>query len=325
VQNSGGSNAARRLFLIPRAHVTRLVVNGGSVTAIEAVVNGVTRRLDLPGSCKVVLAMSTIESTRLALASFPTPLMGRNLMAHVRSDFAVRIRRAVLQPLPQFLETAALLMRGVTPQGRFHLQVTAAANQASNSDELLFRMIPDLDNLRSILANLDNDWVAITLRGIGEMQGDPATPIPNPGSWINLSPYETDEFGIARAWVRIALSPQDRQLWQVMDQTMISLVQQVAGGAQNIEYFYDGAWRSQPPPLSRPFPEWHRGLGTTFHEAGTLWMGATSADSVTDSNGRFHHIQNAHVCDQSLFPTVGSVNPVLTGLTLARRVAEAIA
>ena len=67
---------------------------------------------------------------------------------------------------------------------------------------------------------------------------------------------------------------------------------------------------------------WHWGLGTTYHEAGTLWMGASAADSVTTGLGRFHHVQNVHACDQSLFPTVGSVNPVLTGTTLARRLAR---
>ena len=43
---------------------------------------------------------------------------------------------------------------------------------------------------------------------------------------------------------------------------------------------------------------------------------------MTNPLGRFHHIQNAYACDQSLFPTVGSVNPALTGLTLAKRLAE---
>jgi choline dehydrogenase-like flavoprotein len=46
---------------------------------------------------------------------------------------------------------------------------------------------------------------------------------------------------------------------------------------------------------------------------------------VTDPEGRFHHLANAYACDQSIFPTVGSVNPSLTGVTLARRLAEALA
>jgi hypothetical protein len=326
VGNSGANDAARRLFLVPNAHVTRLQVSGQTVISIEAVVNGQARTLPISSSCAVVLAASAIESTRLALASFPTPLMGRNLMAHVRSDFTVRIPRAVLGPLPQFLETAALLVRGLTPQGRFHLQVTAAANQASASDDLLFRMVPDIEELDRILANQDGSKVAITLRGIGEMVGNPTAAVPNAnGSWLNLSPFEQDEFGVPRAWVQLQLQPADLQLWQTMDQTTIALVQQIAGSPNNIEYLYDGAWRAQPPPLNRPFPEWHRGLGTTYHEGGTLWMGDQPSQSVTNPLGRFHHVQNAFACDQSLFPTVGSVNPVLTGLCLARGIAEAIA
>ena len=66
-------------------------------------------------------------------------------------------------------------------------------------------------------------------------------------------------------------------------------------------------------------------LGSTYHEGGTLWMGADPTSSVTDPNGRLHHVSNAYCADQSLFVTVGSVNPTLTGLTLARKVAAAVA
>jgi hypothetical protein len=230
----------------------------------------------------------------------------------------------VFGALPIHLQTAALIVRGATGNGVFHLQVTAAANQQSQSDELLFRMIPDIDSLEQILANHDSDWVAITLRGIAEMKGDRNTPTPHAGSWIDLSPHESDEFGIPRAWVNLSLAPGDLQLWQAMDQAAIALSQSMAGNGNNIQYLYDNGWQSAPPPLNRPFPEWHRGLGTTYHECGTLWMGDNPATSVTDTDGRFHHVSNAYVCDQSLFPTSGSANPVLTGLTLARRVAEAV-
>jgi choline dehydrogenase-like flavoprotein len=319
---STGSDSDRRLFLVPRAHVVRLHAAGGAVHALEVDVAGARHLLPVSGSCAVVLAASAVESTRLALHSFPMPLMGRNLMAHVRSDFTVRIARAALPPLPGPVQTTALLVRGAAPTGRFHLQLTASTGRGG-SDDLLFRMIPDLDLLDGHLANTDPDFVTLTLRGIGEMTGDPAAPVPNPtGSWINLSPFETDEYGVPRAYVQIKLGDSDLTTWQTMDQTAIALAQRIAGSPANIQYLYDGAWQSQPFPLSRPFPEWHRGLGTTYHESGTLWMGDDPATSVTDPHGRFHHLGNAYACDQSLFPTVGSVNPVLTGLTLAKRVAE---
>jgi choline dehydrogenase-like flavoprotein len=275
-------------------------------------------------SCAVILAASAIESTRLALHSFPTALMGRNLMAHVRSDFTVRVKRSALPPVPAHVQTAAFLVRGVAPSGRFHLQVTASTHNAG-SDELLFRMVPDTEILSAQLANQDPNWITITLRGIGEMQGNTAAAVPNATtSWIDLSPFESDEYGVPRAYVQMKATAGDLQAWQTMDQTALALAQKIAGAAGNIEYLYDGGWKTQPFPLDRPFPEWHRGLGTTYHESGTLWMGDSPAASVTNALGRFHHVANAYACDQSLFPAVGSVNPVLTGLTLAKRIAEAV-
>lgn len=325
IGQSGGSDANRRLFLVPRAHVVKLHAASGVVHTIELDASGERVFLPISPACAVILAGSAIESTRLALQSFPTALMGRNLMAHVRSDFAVRIRRSALPPLPLDLETAALLVRGSAPTGRFHIQVTASANPGG-SDALLFQMIPDIELLDAHLANDDPDWIAITLRGIGEAHGDRTTPVPSPsGSWVNLSPFESDEFGVPRAYVNFDLRASDAQTWVTMDQTALALAQGVAGAPGNIQYLYDGGWQTEPFPLDRPFPAWHRGLGTTYHEAGTLWMGDDPGTSVTDPLGRFHQQQNAYACDQSTFPDVGSVNPTLTGLTLARQLAEHLA
>lgn len=321
---SGVNDASRRLFLVPVAHVIKLHSAAGVVHTLEVDVAGQRKYLSIGSQCAVILAASGIESTRLALNSFPTPLMGRNLMAHVRSDFTVRVRRSALPPVPAHVQTAALLIRGTTPAGRFHIQVTASTH-AAGSDELLFRMIPDIDILSAQLANQDPNWITITFRGIGEMRGDKTTAIPNAtGSWINLSPYDSDEFGVPRAYVQLTLNS-GVQVWQAMDQSALALAQKIAKAPGNIEYLYDGGWQTPPFPLNRPFPEWHRGLGSTYHESGTLWMGDAPSNSVTNSVGRFHHINNAYACDQSLFPTVGSVNPVLTGLTLARRLAEHVA
>lgn len=319
---SGLNDANRRLFLVPLAHVIKLHASNGNVHTLEVDVAGQRRFLPIAPQCSVILAASAIESTRIALHSFPTPLIGRNLMAHTRSDFTVRIRRSALPSLPAHVQTAALLVRGVTNARRFHIQVTASTH-VKGSDEMLFRMIPDLDLLNEQLANNDPDWVTITLRGIAEMTGDRTTSTPNTnGSWINLSPFESDEFGVPRAYVQLKLNAADLPVWQAMDAAALSLVQHIAKSSVNIQYLYDGAWQTQPFPLSRPFPEWHRGLGTTYHESGTQWMGESPSSSVTNTVGRFHHINNAFACDQSLFPTVGSVNPVLTGLTLAKRIAE---
>lgn len=316
---AGRPDGQRRLFVVPNAHVTRLTTANGAVSGIQASVNGQVRFLPIASSTSVVIALGTIESTRLALASFPRSangqpeLMGRNYTSHVRSNMYFRVRRQALDPthtLPAELQTGAALVRGSTAEGVFHLQVTASADPNGNSDALLFSMIPDIDQLGAILTSQQAGWISFAFRGSSQMHSDTATAVPNPnGRWINLSPYESDEFGVPRAYAQLTTTPTEHNLANAMDQAMRDLALQLAGG--------------NPADL-QILSQARDSLGTTYHEAGTLWMGNSFATSVTDTNGRFHHLLNAYVADQSLFPTVGSVNPTLTGLVLAKKVAEAV-
>ena len=58
------------------------------------------------------------------------------------------------------------------------------------------------------------------------------------------------------------------------------------------------------------------------HSCGTARMGWDPATSATDPWGRVHGTQRVIVCDSSLHPTNGSVNPALTIVANALRVAE---
>lgn len=319
---SGAPDASRRLFLVPRAHVVRLHAANGAVDQVEVDVGGQRRFLPVGRDTAVVVALGTIESTRLALASFPTDLIGRNLMAHLRSNTTVRIKRSVLSNLPSQLEAAALLVRGSTPRGRYHLQVTAAAVMGTNPEDVMWAMVPDIDLLhRMLAASQQPEWITITLRGIGEMAPDTATPVATQPAkrWINLSPYEFDEFGVARAWVNLLGDTAD-PLWQAMDDAAIAIAQKIAGDPANIQYLHSGGWQTTPPPPGAL----HDNVGTTHHEAGTLWMGADPGSSVTDLNGRFHHVANAYAVGPAVFPQMGSANPSLTAWSLARRTAAAV-
>ncbi|PYL08599.1 MAG: hypothetical protein DME34_04300, partial [Verrucomicrobia bacterium] len=311
----------RPLFYVPRAHVTKLHVNGGAVSAIEVWINGQQKFLNISPRCAVVLANGTIEATRLAMESFPTALMGRNLMGHLRSNTVVRIHRSALSAtLPKDLQAAAVLVRGSTPKGRYHLQVTAAA-VPGGSEDTMWRAIPDVELLDKMLANQREDWIVVTLRGIGEMKGDPDPNKPkNTGSapsWIDLSD-QTENFPLfsnpptaqmRRAWVNIAAGADDQALWNTMDQAALALAKKLA---------------DDDPAKFKLVEQKRDGLGTTHHEAGTLWMGTDPAQSVTNLDGRFHHVANAYVAGPAIFPTLGSANPSLTALALARRTALAI-
>jgi choline dehydrogenase-like flavoprotein len=58
----------------------------------------------------------------------------------------------------------------------------------------------------------------------------------------------------------------------------------------------------------------------TAHLMGGCRMGADPAESVVDADGRSWEIPNLWICDGSLFPTGGGVNPSLTIQALACRI-----
>jgi choline dehydrogenase-like flavoprotein len=60
------------------------------------------------------------------------------------------------------------------------------------------------------------------------------------------------------------------------------------------------------------------------HLMGGCGMGRTAADSVTDASGRVHRVPWLRVADASLFPDSLEINPYLTIMALADRVADGI-
>ena len=342
-ENDSQGDVSRRLFVVPRARVLRLHHTGGTVTGLDVALEGRPEpiRVEVPAGAAVVVANGTVEATRLALDSLgvgdrtanpDSPRLG-NLTVHLRSNITVRIRRSALglpPGPPPDVETTAFLVRGQGSGGRrFHLQLSAAAVGGIDPERDMWQQVPDIDTLAHIRANQDPDWITIVLRCMGEMEGDPCVP-PDPArSWIDLS-AESDEHGQRRAYVHLTTTAADETLWQEMDRAAFDLAADLAGSPPpagrpaDLQYLQS---RSGPFADSRPQPVatgrswWQDGLGSTHHEAGTLSMGDPGA-SVTDTRGRFHGLSNAYVVGPAVFPTLGSANPALTALALARRTAE---
>ena len=65
-------------------------------------------------------------------------------------------------------------------------------------------------------------------------------------------------------------------------------------------------------------------LSGTAHQAGTARFGVDPATSVLDLNCRAHEVDNLYVTDASFFPSIGAVNPTLTIIANALRVAAHI-
>ena len=67
----------------------------------------------------------------------------------------------------------------------------------------------------------------------------------------------------------------------------------------------------------------HRDRNTT-HQCGTLCFGADPRTSVLDPYCRTHDVENLFVVDASFFPSSAAVNPGLTIVAQALRVADHI-
>ncbi|MGA2289522.1 GMC oxidoreductase [Bradyrhizobium sp.] len=65
-------------------------------------------------------------------------------------------------------------------------------------------------------------------------------------------------------------------------------------------------------------------IGGTAHQAGTARFGTDPATSVLDVDCKTHEIDNLYLADASFFPSIGSVNPTLTIIANALRVADRI-
>src|SRR5262249_34841138 len=115
----------------------------------------------------------------------------------------------------------------------------------------------------------------------------------------------TDEYGVRRAAVTLETTQRDGDLWTAMDDAMVKVAAVFAPGET----------------IPRPG---HDGLGTTHHEAGTLRMDRDPTRGVTDADGRFHYTENLYAAGPALFPSIGSPNPMLTGIALSRRTGDLI-
>ena len=66
----------------------------------------------------------------------------------------------------------------------------------------------------------------------------------------------------------------------------------------------------------------HIPIGGTAHQAGTLRFGADPNTSVLNLDCRAHELDNLYVVDAGFFPSIGAVNPTLTIIANAMRVAD---
>jgi choline dehydrogenase-like flavoprotein len=322
--DSANNNANKRLMIVPNCHVKSLrtrtytLATGASVQEVDGVdtSNGF---IDLSGAIagnlnrrpKVVLAAGAIESARLALVSVSNipnaGNVGGNFMVHLRKNVNFTaapnaIPTLTAQELCVLLVRCRALLTDGTPV-HYHLQITSSAvpagSGAGKSDALLFQNVPDLDNFRYFTETAPGE-VDVSIRAVGEMLPNQ----PNNRVSVPLTPPDNDEYTIPRATVNVVRSQNDTDVMNLINSSINAVAQTIFGTTIN-------AAAVQPD-----------GLGTTFHESGTLRMGNNPSDSVVNADGQFHYVTNLYAGDASVLPTCGSANPVMNGIALQRRLAK---
>src|SRR5262249_22416983 len=361
---TGGIDAAadarKRIMIVPKVPVLDIITetqidNWVRVTGVRVKdTDGLEKVITLAPAADgkqsvVVIALGTIESTRLAINTFKDSLswraaqrMGKNLIAHLRSNLTIRIPKSSLTSLPTSAQTSlqasALFVKGkanIAGEDRFfHLQITAAGlnKLGQDSEAELFKKIPDTEQFDAML-RADDSHVVITLRGIGEMTAQ------NPDSFIRLSPTKTDnsrsaaEVTLADVKTGTSNTPQsniDKLTWDAMD-ALADEVALIFANGQPFEILLTKEGKTVPMlagatvsdmKAAHPYPDRRDAEGSTHHDAGTLWMGTDPATSVTNEFGRIHDTTNCYVDAPALFPSLGSPNPMLTGVALSRRTAD---
>jgi choline dehydrogenase-like flavoprotein len=331
------ADAKKRLMVVPNAYVTRLERSGNRVVRVWIARPTGQQGVAVPPGGRVFLALGTIESTRFVLNTVPeNGLAGRNLMAHLRSNLTIRIPHSSLAALGPIAELAisALFVKGVHThpvdgsKGHYHIQITATGGGelGRDSEAELFKKIPNIDQLDQF-RDLTDPWIIITLRGIGEMVGDKQ---PNPQNRIIRGAPDANNVPVAR--VRLETNPlgpndprgtKDNDLWEAMNRASDEIAGMFAAGG-TIQYLsrpndVDNAiWSPSAPPDDLRKDT----LSSTHHEAGTLWLGDNAATSVTDEWGQIRGADNLFAVGPALLPTIGSPNPMLSGVALTRRTAD---
>jgi choline dehydrogenase-like flavoprotein len=121
---------------------------------------------------------------------------------------------------------------------------------------------------------------------------------PRPGNRVILAD-ERDRHGLPIAHVEFSYSDNDRRMQEHARRYMGRMLE--AAGGRDL-------WTSED----------------TSHILGTCRMGNDPDSSVVDSIGRSWDVRNLWICDGSLFPTSGGVNPSLTIQALACRIGDRI-
>jgi choline dehydrogenase-like flavoprotein len=276
----------------PECFATRIETAGRRATGVTYLHNG----HELFQSAERVLVCGyAIETPRLLLNSGnlanSSGQVGRNLMVHsgpiIYGRFDKPLDSFITPPVGVFTRDpypSDPARRGFARGWLFNTYAQFPINFAHS----LAGSNPDLwgQDLVDVLDEYAH-WGLIA--GLGEV-------IPNPANGVTLAD-EVDDHDIPVARVTFSYGDNDRALIRAMTDDGVRIVEAAGAGRVLVSQ-------------------------GTHHVLGTCRMGADPATAVVDPDCRSHDVDNLWICDGSVLPTVGAVNPSLTIQAIAVRTAH---
>lgn len=275
----------------PGCFATRIETRSGRAAGVAYLQDGEER---FQAADRVFVCGYAIETPRLLLNSGnlanSSDQVGRNLMVHSGPIAYGRFD----QPLDSFVTPPVGVMTMDpygTQTGRDFVRgfwMNTYCQFPINFAQALVHGNPDLWG-RELMDVLDEYAHWGMLATLGEV-------LPNPENRVTLAD-ERDEHGVPVARITFSFGDNDRAIVEAERELAVRALE-AAGATRTLTS--DG----------------------THHVLGTCRMGTDPETSVVDPGCRSHDVPNLWICDGSVFPTCGAVNPSLTIQALATRTAR---
>ena len=277
-----------------RTQATRLIPDGQGrrIVAVEALCDGRAETVD---AGLVIVAGGAVNSAALLLRSGvanSSGLVGRHYMAHVTTMFSAYRWDEVGTGPHEFHKTIAIndyyraSKSRPYPLGHIQSQGTIHPAMVQGGAPALLKL-----GLKVVLRGFPESLKNWTEHSI---------------QWLAMTedlPLPENRVTIVGDRIRLAYRPSNMRAHRQLRDVLHSLLRELG-----FSWIF---------PLSF-------GMANTTHQCGTLVFGADPRTSVLDPYCRAHDVENLFVVDASFFPSSAAVNPALTIIAQALRVADHI-
>ena len=280
------------------ARVRQIVMRGGRARGLEASTRGGGRLIVDAG--RVVVAAGTLHTPLLlADSGLAAPQLGRNLSIHPATaawalmDEIVDMARGVPQSycVDEFADEG-IMLEGIAGPPDYLAMAVPFSGERHRELMLRYRHVAQFGLMVS-----DTSRGRVLTGGLARRFGRPVVR-------YDLNAHDTAT--VARGVQRVA-----QLLFAAGARTVITpigSVPELRGG-------------DLTPLRARRIAAGELKL-MAFHPLGTARMAARPADGVLDADGRVHGVEGLYVCDGGAVPTALGVNPQLTIMALATRLAD---